>query len=102
RRLPQENMSQIISRFTWVVFALSFFSAIEPYQAFGQSQTTGRVKGIVRNTDTQAPIPGAVVMLTNLAKDVPDSTKTNAAGEYTFDFVETGEYRLSTTCDGYD
>jgi hypothetical protein len=70
--------------------------------AFAQSQTTGRVKGIVREAVAQTGIPGAVVVIVNLAKQVPESTRTNAAGEYFFDFIETGEYRLSATCDGYD
>ncbi|MGH9841854.1 MAG: carboxypeptidase-like regulatory domain-containing protein, partial [Blastocatellia bacterium] len=90
-------MPKFIVTFFLFLFALCF---VEP--AFAQSQTTGRVKGIVRDINTKAPIPGAVVVITNLARNVPDSARTNAAGEYSFDFIETGEYQLSTTCDGYD
>jgi hypothetical protein len=84
------------------VFFLLLLALCLPEYASAQSQTTGRVKGIVRDINTKVPIPGAVVIITNLAKNVPDSARTNAAGEYSFDFIETGEYALSTTCEGYD
>lgn len=94
-------MLQSISRSIRLFAALIFLFSILGTIALAQSQTTGRVRGIVRDTITKVPIAGAVVIITNLAKNVPDSTRTNASGEYSFNFIETGEYSLSTSGDGY-
>lgn len=95
-------MPSLTSRPFRFLVILLFLSALPTLTVLAQSQTTGRVRGIVRETVSQLPIPNAVVVLTNLAKDAPDSARTNANGEYTFDFVETGEYRLAVSADGYE
>ncbi|MFN0111115.1 MAG: carboxypeptidase regulatory-like domain-containing protein [Blastocatellia bacterium] len=90
-------MPRIIARFAITFFVLCFcFAPV----AFAQNQTTGKITGKVLDFDTKLGIPGAVVTIVNLTKGTQDRKRTNVEGIYFFDFIETGDYRLSVTCDG--
>jgi hypothetical protein len=93
-------MSRIIVRFTLTFFAICFCVGLCGPNAFAQNQTTGKITGKVQDFDTKQGIPGVVVTITNLTKGTLDRKRTNAEGIYFFDFIETGDYRLSATCDG--
>lgn len=55
------------------------------------------IKGIVKNADSGTPLSGVTVTL--MGQDI--STQTNAAGEFTFAFLEAGDEELSLTRNGY-
>src|SRR5262245_31580259 len=93
-------MSQTITRFALAFLALCFCAALCRPVALAQSQKTGKVSGKVQDIDTQQGIPGVVVTMVNLKTKVLDARVTNAEGYYSFNFVMTGDYQLSSVCKG--
>src|SRR5713101_1184071 len=67
--------------------------------AFGQS-TGGRIIGRVSDS-TGAVITGANVTLVNEGTGVSRQTKTDQSGDYTFDEVAPGNYRVEYTLQGF-
>lgn len=59
-----------------------------------------RVQGLVTDS-SQAAIAGAEVVLLNTATNVAATTKTNASGQYLFDFVIAGEYSVTVESTGF-
>ena len=63
--------------------------------------TTGALRGTIRNSDTGAPVRGALVQLfTPGVSSAIDSTKTDSNGVYTFTGEQTGSYNLVVTSQG--
>src|SRR5215469_8990700 len=79
-----------------IALFLSFHSA----PARAQNVATGVISGQI--TDQQgAAIPGALLMLTDLAINSTSSTSANEAGRYTFASVPPGNYELTATKEGF-
>lgn len=72
------------------LFIMLFFSIIGVW-----SQTV--LKGTVITSDTNKPLPGVRVTLMN--QNI--STQTNAEGEFSFSYIESGNEELSITRNGY-
>ena len=64
------------------------------------AQDQSRLTGSVVDT-TGAAIPGARLMLSNVATGVEASTESNEAGVYIFPYVAPGSYSLQTEVDGF-
>lgn len=62
---------------------------------WGYAQTG--ITGTVKIADSETPLPGVTVTL--LGQDI--STKTNAAGKFTFSMIQAGDKEISFTCMGY-
>ncbi len=60
-----------------------------------------RVQGLVTDT-TQASIVGAKVTLTNINTGVEVSRSTGETGQYLFDFVQPGTYRINVAVAGFE
>jgi len=65
-----------------------------------QTSTTGSVAGTVTDT-SGAVIVGAQVALTNVGTSATDTSKTNAAGLYTFPFEKPGSYKVTASSTGF-
>lgn len=65
------------------------------------AQTTSVVSGIIKDS-SQAPIPGAVVKITNLETGIQLQTTTNQSGLYHIGAVIPGSYRLEAEATGFD
>lgn len=60
----------------------------------------GKIQGVVSD-GAGGVIPGANVTLTNVGTTVDTTAQTNASGQYLFDFVLPGEYRITVQSDGF-
>jgi hypothetical protein len=69
--------------------------------AFGQTNTTGDVAGIVADS-SGAIVPGATLTLTSLATGAARSTTSNSSGEYRFSQLSPGRYTLSVAGAGFE
>lgn len=67
--------------------------------AFGQDYR-GKVQGIVTDT-SQAVVPGAQLMLINTLTAVSAAKETSASGQYLFDLVDPGTYKLTCEREGF-
>src|SRR5947207_4254835 len=67
--------------------------------SFGQA-IDGSLVGIVTDS-TGATVPNVSVGLENMATGVKSSTKTNATGEYRFNNILIGRYRLTASAPGF-
>ncbi|HEY7856552.1 MAG TPA: carboxypeptidase-like regulatory domain-containing protein, partial [Terriglobales bacterium] len=75
-------------------------SLLGPRAAQAQSSTTGTIIGQV--TDAQgAAIPGAVIVLTNVATNAAQPTVSNGSGRYSFTSLNPGVYTVSIKKDGF-
>ena len=77
---------------------LLFSSSIS---AFGQSQTTGRIAGTVKDQNG-AVIPGADVTVVSKAKGEQRKTTTDAEGNFAVLFLLPGTYSVNVTAHGFD
>src|SRR6266404_245408 len=93
--------SMIVRRAATSLLALAFFllpSIVAP--TFAQSQTTGRIAGIVKD-QAGAVIPGAEVVVVSRATAEERRTKTNDDGNYTVSLLPPGVYPVSITASGF-
>ena len=61
---------------------------------------TSTLRGSI--TDAQGkPVPGATVTITNVATNASRSMKSTAEGEYVFDLLPPGDYRLEVDAKGF-
>ena len=67
--------------------------------AFGQS-TFGSIRGTVQD-DSGAVIPGASIALESLDNHSAQKTVSGAAGEYAFENLKAGHYKLTVHCNGF-
>lgn len=65
------------------------------------AQYSARVQGTVTDP-AGAVVPGAVVTLTNIATNISDSATTGSAGEYSFENLQPGDYRVTVVANGFD
>jgi hypothetical protein len=61
---------------------------------------TGSIEGTVEDP-SQAPIPGATVVLTHVATALQRKAETSSLGEFEFNALENGEYTLAITKPGF-
>ena len=94
-------MKQLASSFklAGLVFALFGLLAISAGLAYGQA-IDGNVVGTVLDTQGAAVV-GAEITATNVATGVVASTKTNSAGEYRFDNLLAGTYKITAKMTGF-
>src|SRR5215831_5708231 len=60
----------------------------------------GRIQGVVTDS-TGAVAPGVTVILRNTGTGVEATRATNEQGRYVFDYVDPGNYNLSTELKGF-
>ncbi|MGA9508094.1 MAG: carboxypeptidase regulatory-like domain-containing protein [Candidatus Sulfotelmatobacter sp.] len=82
-----------------LVFALFGLFAISAVLAYGQA-IDGNVVGTVLDSQGAAVV-GAQVNAVNVATNVVASTKTNSAGEYRFDNLLVGTYKITARMTGF-
>ncbi len=94
-------MKQGVRNFRFLAFIFAFFAmlALGAGVAFGQA-IDGNVVGTI--TDSQgAAVVGAEVTATNVATNVAATARTNGAGEYRFDHLLVGTYRITAKMTGF-
>ena len=74
--------------------------ALTPATVFGQAGTS-TIAGIVRDS-TDAPLPGAVVKVTNEDTGVTIETVSNGEGLYRVPALVPGKYRVEASLDGFE
>src|SRR5678816_2074263 len=88
-----------------IVAALLLFQALPPLVGPLVPETGGRVTGIVRRSDTGAPIPGAQVGLAAVGASVDAAmaraVTTDVNGRFTIKSIVSGNYTLIAQADGY-
>jgi hypothetical protein len=88
-----------IFRSVGFVFALISMLAFGAVIALGQA-IDGSIVGTVTDA-SGAAVVGADVTVTNVATNVTASGKTNGSGEYRFDHLLNGTYRISVKNTGF-
>lgn len=83
----------------YAIFVVSLM-LIGSSMLFAQATATATLEGTVVDK-SQAVVGGAEVSLTNKGTGEVRTTKTNAAGEYRFEFIPAGTYSLKTTAQGF-
>src|SRR5579864_3831614 len=81
------------------VFAVAVTVALSAILAFGQA-IDGNVVGTVTDS-SGAAVVGAEVTATNVGTAVTVTTKTGSSGEYRFDHLLAGTYRLTARMTGF-
>jgi hypothetical protein len=84
----------------WTVALSSLFFAVELTSAQDTQQRNGIVRGVVRD-ETRAPVPGAKVTLSSLAKNDVRTFVSNPRGEYSFE-APVGLYEVMAELSGFD
>jgi hypothetical protein len=64
------------------------------------SQSGGKITGTVKD-QTNGAIPGATVVVVNIATGVKQSAKTDEQGSYSFPALPVGQYEIDVTADGF-
>jgi uncharacterized membrane protein YgcG len=85
----------MILRTTWILLALSLFSFTS---GFAQNYT---VKGTVKDSVTQSPLPGANVVLIRAADSLLVGAAADVEGRFTLEKVQAGRYLLRISFLGY-
>src|SRR5688500_20276182 len=68
--------------------------------ALAQNSAAGTLTGLIVD-ETNTPLPGAIVTITNLNTGNNDSRATNNAGIYRFDYKPAGRYRVEAQKDAF-
>jgi hypothetical protein len=86
-----------------ILFGLFFAVCAAAYlPALAQSQTTGAMRGSVREEgNPQSPIPNASITIRHLEKGITLRTRSKANGEFLFEFIDPGRYIISAESEGY-
>jgi hypothetical protein len=79
---------------------LFFIALVTPLAALGQFDAA-TVLGTIRD-GSGAKVTGAEVQLTSVARGVTVTQKTDKGGDYEFDSIQPGEYRLSVLAAGFE
>lgn len=82
------------------VVLLFLISLLGLTPAFAQTSTTGAVAGLVTD-QTGAVVPGALVVLSNVATGAVQQARTSGSGDYRFDLIPPGNYVISVTQAGF-
>src|SRR2546430_11633783 len=83
-----------------LLFLFAYFLSLS-ICALGQSQTTGRIVGTVKD-ERGAVIVGAEVTVTSLATAEERKVTTDAEGNYTVSFLPAGIYRIKVAAQGFN
>jgi len=95
-------MLQTISKGILLLSLCFTLCAIAYTPAPAQSQTTGAIRGTVREEGKPlSPIPNALVTIRHLERGVTLRRRSNANGEFMFEFVDPGRYEISAESEGY-
>jgi len=86
------NGRQMILLCLWCIAVAAF---VAPHRSYAQV-LYGSLVGNVRDP-SDAPVPGAVVIITNTQTNQSRQTVTNEAGGYSFPTVASGQYNLKVT-----
>jgi hypothetical protein len=81
------------------LFAAAFSVLLFTVSFFGQS-TTGQISGTVTDPNG-AVVPGATVKATNIATNLTRETTTNDDGNYAFQALPPGRYKVEATASGF-
>ncbi len=94
-------MKQLMTSFRLAGFVVAVFGllAISAGLAYGEA-IDGNVVGTVLDSQGAAVV-GADISATNVATNVTAVTKTKASGEYRFDNLEVGTYRITAKMTGF-
>src|SRR5215472_12329014 len=82
-----------------VTFLLVFMAIAMSPSLLGQANTAS-IRGMVTDS-SGAVVPDAQVTLTNIGTGVQTATKTNPAGEYLFEFLPPGTYKIEVRATGF-
>src|ERR1039458_2546077 len=90
-RKKGRNIMSSRFRMQWLfaVLAISLFAS----QAFAQSATTGAISGTITDP-SNAVVPNAPVILTNLGTGVTATSTASSTGAYSFPLLGPGSYRI--------
>lgn len=80
----------------WIVWLL-----LSPLVAFPQGETTSAIVGVVSDP-THAPIPGAVVSISNRETGFQRSVTTDQQGRFDFPQLKPGTYSVKVVADGFE
>src|SRR6476620_4976642 len=99
--LRRDRMYPGVPKLRLFAFALALFGlmALSTGLAYGQT-TSGNIVGTVIDS-SGAAVVNADVTATNVATNVSASTKTGSSGEYRFDNLLAGTYRISVKSSGF-
>lgn len=68
--------------------------------AWAQTSTQGGIVGTITD-QSNAVLPGATVVVTNVNTGISSETTTNASGDYRFNFLQPGEYSVTADLQGF-
>lgn len=88
-------MQQVFHRLCTVVFFLCAFVGVSSAQT-----STATLKGVVTD-NSGAVAPGAVVTLTQVSTGTQRTFTTDTSGQFTFTFIEAGQYALEVQSRGF-
>ncbi|HKT89763.1 MAG TPA: TonB-dependent receptor [Candidatus Sulfotelmatobacter sp.] len=94
----KQGVQNFIRRYG-LVFAIVSLLSLAAVSAFGQA-IDGNVVGTVTDA-SGAAVVGAEVTATNVATNITASTKTGATGDYRFDHLLPGTYRINARATGF-
>ena len=81
-------------------FSLAAFLVLTAFAFASAQDYRGKVQGAITD-ENGAAVPGAHVVLRNVATGVEIARQTNDDGHYIFDFVEPGEYTVMVDHSGF-
>ncbi|MCS6990183.1 MAG: carboxypeptidase regulatory-like domain-containing protein [Chloroherpetonaceae bacterium] len=90
-------------RFLWLVATLAFVASCKDDDKGVTTPTNnpGRIDGVVINAVQLSPIPNVTVSLSTQAGSPVGTQQTNAQGQFSFQNLADGLYRLSATIPGF-
>jgi len=80
--------------------SLFLVGVVAPAGLFGQATASATLEGTVSDS-SQAVIPGAQVGITSVASGAQRTTVTNGTGNYRFDLLSAGPYKLTVSSKGF-
>jgi Carboxypeptidase regulatory-like domain len=94
-------MSKISARILSSLIALSLITVWHP-SVYAQTQNTGAIQGRVFEVGSLAPLPDAVVTITNEQIEYSRTTLTDKDGTYLVQILPAGTYRIVAQKQGYE
>jgi hypothetical protein len=98
------SLTATLLSFWLTVTLLSGFAAAlgnNTARTVGQDPVTGAFEGTVSNSQTGAPIAGAVVQFINTVTEVPVAKRSDAQGRFYQGLLQPGVYRIRVSAPGY-
>jgi hypothetical protein len=94
-------MSKISARILSSLITLSLLTVCHP-SVYAQTQNTGAIQGRVFEVGSLAPLPDAVVTITNEQIEYSRTTLTAKDGTYLVQILPAGTYRITAQKQGYE